>query len=256
MFVFVEGDKALRAKRHINYFIIVAALFFMNIGALPAFANLIYDDFDDGVLDSAWDISFDNVSSWTYAETGSELVVTDIIPETYNQWATVTLTQYCDPLSDFWVDFDFSWDSEGLSIAMQNIKLSLFGSNGEKIVSVGYIDAWVGAGGRKYAEVGGDSIQYSYLPLVGDASIAITRQNGSIVNVLWDDINLLSGTSSVPLSSVSLEFSHFPSIYGSIFGTESVDLIADPPPVPTPEPATMLLIGLGFLGIFIGRKLY
>jgi hypothetical protein len=244
------------AKRHIQYFIIVAVIFFMSIGALPACADLIYDDFDDGILDPAWEVSFDNVSSWTSAETGSELVVTDIIPEAYNQWATVTLTQGCDPLSDFWVDFNFSWDSEGSNRAMQKIILSLFDSNGEKFASVGYIDAWVGSRGEQYASIGSSPFVsgYNTLPFAGSVTADIAQQDGNI-NILWDDISLLSGTSSASLSSVSLAFSYYPYSGGSIFGTESVDLIADPPPV-VPEPETMLLIGLGLLGIFIGRKTY
>jgi hypothetical protein len=244
------------AKRHIQYFIIVAVIFFMSIGALPACADLIYDDFDDGILDSAWEVSFDNVSSWTYVETGSALVVTDIISET-DGWATVTLTQNCDPLSDFWIDFDFSWDSEGSNKAMQQIILSLFDSNGEKFASVGYIDAWVYQRGEKYAAIGNDTFAsgYNTLPFAGSVNTDITRQDGTM-NILWDDINLLSGTSSVSLSSVSLAFSYYPLSGRSIFGTESVDLIADPPPIPTPEPGTMLLIGLGLLGIFVVRKLY
>jgi hypothetical protein len=255
--VFVEGDVVLEAKRHIKYFIFFAAIFFMTIGALPASADIIYDHFDDGILDSAWKISLDNVSGWAYAETGSELVVTDIIPiDGYNKWAMVTLTQSCDPLSDFIVDFDFSWDSGGSNRAMQSIILSLFDSNGGIIASAGYIDAYTDTGGEKYAVAGSNYTFYSYLPLAGDASVAITRQNGGIVDIFWDDINLLSGTSNASLSSVSLAFSYYPLSGRSIFGTESVDLTADPPPIPTPEPGTMLLIGLGLLGIFVVRKLY
>ena len=181
----------------------------------------------------------------------------------YREHITVTLTQDCDPLSDFLVDFDFSWDSEGSYSAMQRIILSLFDSNGEKIASVGYNDAWVRQSGEIFAAIGRDTFTsgYNTLPFADSAAVDIVQYNGDL-NILWNDINLLTGASDAPFSSVSLAFSYYPYSGGSIFGTESVDLIADPPsdelepPVPTPEPGTMLLIGLGLLGSFIGRKIY
>jgi len=242
-------------------FIIVVAAFFLSITAIPSFADtLLYDDFDDGDLDTAWNVSYINASGWTYEESGTELTVTDIVPINDFEWAGVRLTQTIDPLADFIVDFNFSWDSEESLTAMQKISLSLLNEKNYIIASVGYRDDRVGAGGGEVASAGKNYIWTGYdtLPLSGLASANITRHDGNI-DILWDDVNILSGTADSLLCSVAIEFWYYPYSNGSIFstfGTESVDLVSDPPSSPVPEPIAIILLGIGLLGIFASRKIY
>lgn len=263
--VFIRCKRSLIVKSKIclRIFILLMAVFFLSITALPSFADsLLYDDFDDGVLDSAWNVTYYNATGWNYEESGTELVVTNITPIDDYSWAGVILTQGIDPLADFIVDFKFSWDSEESLNAMQKISLSLYDSNNKKVASVGYYDAWVYSSGSKFASAGSSTAMsgYNTLPLNGFASTNIVRQDGNI-DIIWDDISMLSGTSDMLLSSVALEFWYYPYSNGStstfsFFGTESVDLISDPPSSPVPEPSTIILLGISFLGIFASRKVY
>jgi hypothetical protein len=150
---------------------------------------LIDDDFDNGQLDPAWEINYDRASDWVYTESGTMLTVTDIIKTTTNEgWTSVNLTQYLpSPLSDFNIDFGFSWDSEGSTAAMQNVLIQAY-SGGSKIIAVGYSDGWPASHGEQYGMIDGagasntgpDSLNPS-----GTASININRKSG-LINVLWE----------------------------------------------------------------------
>lgn len=222
----------------------------------------VYDHFNDGGLDPAWSITFqDNATGWTYAESGTNLEVTDIVPNVVYpmdgaSWAIVKLSQTFTPLTDFNVDFDISWDSEGRMQAMQELLIRLYDSGGSLISLAGYGDAWVGNSGGKTGMAGANhfSSGQGTLPLTGSASIDISRVSSN-VDVLWDSVGLVSGTSTAPISRVDLEFYYY--AYsgggGSFFGNESIDLV-NVEGTPIPEPATLLLVGLGGLAVLRKRR--
>lgn len=87
--------------------------------AMPVKAILILEDhFNNGTLDPAWSITFQDATGWDYTESGTNLTVTDIDPTVVNPsdggtWARVILSQDFTPLTDFDVDFHISWEAEG-----------------------------------------------------------------------------------------------------------------------------------------------
>jgi hypothetical protein len=225
-------------------------------------ADIVLEDhFDDGVLDPAWNVTFEEATGWVYEESGTNLTVTDIGPtvvhavsrETY---AKVILTQTFTPLSDFGVDFDLSWDSISSDRTMQKVEISLYSSDGTAIALAGYSDPWVSHRGDVAAELHSDTflentLEADFLPYSGSASIEIMRE-GADVEILWNGELELSGNNANPLSRVDVVFSYYAydGLGGvSFFGTESVDLIRVEG---VPEPGTLLLLGVG--GILIRRR--
>lgn len=82
---------------------------------------IVYDHFDDGILDPVWEITFNEyVCDWTYAEQVSELHVTEICNSGEpNDWAIVSLAQPCPVPSDFYVAWKLAWDSHTMFDTMQ-----------------------------------------------------------------------------------------------------------------------------------------
>ncbi|MHC4122800.1 MAG: hypothetical protein ACYSSI_04440 [Planctomycetota bacterium] len=74
----------------------------------------IYDHFDDGVLDTAWNVTFENTTEWTYSESGTDLNVTDV----GDVGAKVYISQDFYASGDFEAECSFSWDSAGTNNAM------------------------------------------------------------------------------------------------------------------------------------------
>ena len=240
--------------------ILVSCLY---ISVLRAQADVVvYDHFDDGVLDPAWSISFQDSTGWTYIESGTGLDVTDINPTVINPdssgtWARVVLSQDFTLLTDFRVGCDFSWDSENSNRAMQSIYMELYDIYGNPLSQFGSVDAWVADRGGSYASAGENNYwSGNTLPYNGSASVDISRV-GSNITVLWDEVELVSGEADNPLSRVDVRFSYY--AYDgpggpSLFGTESIDLVKIEG-TPVPLPCTLLLFGSGLAGIIgLGRK--
>jgi hypothetical protein len=230
---------------------------------LHATTTVIDDHFDNGILDTAWSVSLQNATGWTYNESGTNLNVSSIVPTVVDTgaggpWATVTLSQAFTPLTDFNVDFDFSWASSESLRPMQSVGIYLYDSIGNQISVVAYQDSWVGNRGSKYANAAGNPFfpGPNTLPVDGTASVDISRL-GNNLNVLWDGTSLVSGTSSSLLSRVDLVFRYY--AYNgpagvSFFDSESIDMVkiqGEPSQEASrvPEPATMLLLGLGLMGL-------
>jgi len=189
--------------------------------------TVISDHFDDSTLDPAWSINFYQATGWSYTESGTTLNVTDIA-STEPGWAFVSLKQDFTPLSDFNIDFWFSWDSEGSTRAMQNVLVQVYGQTG-KITAAGYSDGWIPNYGAKYGEIGGTSIDTGpdSLPGSGSALVNISR-TGNVIEILWDGVLLLSGASDDFVSRIELVFSYRVFDEGGIssfFGNEAIDLI-------------------------------
>jgi hypothetical protein len=91
-----EGEIVMNKGRVL---LLVVFIILYGVITLPARASsVVYDDFDDGILDSAWSITFQDSTGWVYTETGTKLNVTDIFPTVINSggggtWAKVMLSQ-------------------------------------------------------------------------------------------------------------------------------------------------------------------
>jgi hypothetical protein len=189
---------------------------------------VVYDHFNDSVLDPAWSVGFHNATGWSYIESGTTLSVTDIAP-TGLGWSDVNLTQYVTPIGDFSLEFDFSWDSSNSARAMQDVLVQMYDDLGNKLVEAGYSDGWTESSGAQYAMIGGSVFNSGAgsMPLAGSAHVLVVR-SGSAINVLWNGSQLLSGTGSTPVNRIDLVFGYcnFSDSEGpSLFGSESVDLI-------------------------------
>ena len=219
--------------------------------------SVLYDDFNDGILDPAWDVEFFNLGTgWTYTESGTELTVTDISSDVvYHSWgsrldypwAMALLTQTIQPLADFHVDFNLSWDSGGSNNPIQEVYVKLLDADGAEVVTWGYNDSWIGFGGQMAGWIGEGPLDngpasYYYqsgriLPYTGSGSLDIDR-TGNMVIFSWDGEPAFTGMAGTQISQVQIWFGYFP-YSGSFFGSESVDMINV-----TSEPATPFL----FLG--------
>lgn len=233
---------------------LATGLFMFGIVGLAEAANIVINDhFDDGVLDPAWSIYFNQATDWFFTESGTVLHVTDVAT-TGSGWASVNLTQYfTTPLSDFNIDFIFSWDSEGSVLAMQNVLVQAYAQAGQ-IAEAGYSDGWIDSGGAKYGMIGGNSIDTGpdSVTSTGSASININR-TANVINITWDGESLISGIDGDLLGRVDLVFAYY--VYDeagvtSFFGNEDVDLIkVEGVYAPVPIPSAIFLLGPGIAAL-------
>lgn len=224
--------------------VMVSCLFF------PAFTVagvVVFDDFDNGELDSAWQIGYrEYANGWSYAEAGTNLTVTEVAVTTDRQWGDVSLSRTLASMGDFEASLAFSWDSENNARAMQRFGIYLKDAEGNNVIYASYNDAWQLESGGKIASGGGKyySSGYDSLPLAGNTVIGIVRI-GSDISVSWGGQEYFTTQSSTAVTQVEIRFGHYKySTSGSFFGTIAVDYISV-----IPEPATLSLFLVGLAGI-------
>jgi hypothetical protein len=253
MGIFLRGKvKGLNFFRYLSYVVILVISFWV----LPVKADVIAvdDDFNDSSLNAKWDLSFTNMkeSGWIYSLDRSNLVVTNIKDKTVNKkWSSVTLSQTFDPLTDFDVDIDFSWDlrqgKKNIKRAVQKYYINLYDTGNNLISSVGYKDTSTNKRGYKVATIGDGSFTAKAPGSNGKESVNLSR-NGDNLQVYWNDENILSGKSSGDLGRIDVSFSYSKKRSGkgsSYFGTESADSIrvSGTPVAPEPISAVLFITG-------------
>jgi len=242
---------------------VVVSLVVMALAAAMGFGQEVHDDFNDGVIDPAWSVRFNNASGWTATESGTNLTVTDIAATviSHNGMALVkseaVLYQPVSLSGDFQSSMTFSWDSTEAGFeqrqALQKIFLRLMGPSGQEVAYCGYSDPWIHYSGSKFWGFG-DTPSYGgqgSLDYSGSATVSINR-TGSDIEILWDGEPLGGGVNATPVSEVQAYFLYYPFDGGggpSFFGTESVDAIHV-----TPEPATLSLLAMGALAMVRRRR--
>jgi len=241
----------------------IIGLFVVALSTATGFGAGIHDDFNDGVLDPAWTVQFNNANAWPHAEAGTNLTVTDIAATvmSHDGYALipseVMLTQPVASMGDFQADMSFSWSSTQSGYAqdqaLQKVLLRLMGPAGEVVAFCGYSDPWIHYSGSRYWNFGGATgygAQGSE-PYAGSATVAINRV-GSDIEMLWNGQPLPTGINSTAIDEVQVFFSYYPFDGDggpSFFGAESVDSVNV-----TPEPATLSLVALGGLAMMRRRR--
>ncbi|MEW6536115.1 MAG: PEP-CTERM sorting domain-containing protein [Candidatus Auribacterota bacterium] len=231
--------------------------------------TIVYDHFNDNNLDSNWIIDYSYADGWTYSETGTNLSVTDVSSTIYNSggggtWGQAILQQNFNPVTDFNLGFNMSWDSQGSNSCMQFLRIYLMSDAGTIVGGAGYVDQSQVNSGMRYSQIG--TVQFyagsGDLPLSGSASINISRDTNNDVDILWNGASILSGENSEEITKILLTFGFYWGDFGytqSFFGTGQVDLISlegTPVPIesPIPEPTTIILIGCAIVGLVRRKK--
>ncbi|HAL45302.1 MAG TPA: hypothetical protein DCP47_05220 [Phycisphaerales bacterium] len=127
--------------------VLISAVLFVSC---PLFA-VINDHFDDGVLDSAWQVTYENTTSWNYTESGSLLTCSAIPRINNNVDSAVLLTRSFTALGNFEVKSKILWDNKGLDSSRGWVETRLYSGN-TLVAWGGYCDWWIFHSGRRKQE--------------------------------------------------------------------------------------------------------
>lgn len=243
-----------------------STLLLFSLSTAASALAVVDDHFDDNVLSADWTIENSNSSGFSYTESGTTLTVNDVF-STVNYtssggtWSITTLNQTFSALSDFSLEFDYGWDSEGSYKALQNVYVTLYDINDAILFRGGHNDGWVAQSGRTIAGIGGAG---SYLgaagsdPLTGTAQLDVNR-TGNLISVSQNGSNIFSGLNSELIDQVSIEFWHYQ--YSgpggpSFFGSGSVDKInLSGTAANVPEASAFSVFATGIFGLLLaGRR--
>jgi len=170
----------------------------------------VNDDFNDGILDPSWRYDLEWASDWNYVESNSSLTVSGITPINNTEIPVVVLQQYVTPRNDFDLTFNFSWSATDAS-AVQSVHLQLHDIKGNEILWAAYTDNLNTAYGGQVAHIWGTPETHfdSNSPLAASdsASINVTR-SGSLINIYWNNMLILSGNDTRPVALVEISFNH------------------------------------------------
>ena len=221
---------------------------------LTALAEVIvYDHFDDGVLDPAWEVIFNEFAcGWTYVEGQSNLHVTEICHDgELGDWAIVSIRRPCLAPTDFYVSWRFAWDSHDQLYSRQVAYLFLYDEAGDWIAYTGYNDAWISWRGQQVANIRDSEPYFSghnTLPHAATAMITVNRV-ADMITCKWDNEVLLEAPHSAPLGSIGIRFYYMWAAAEETVIDESVDFIRVTDSVVTAAPDAMSYSGPVLAGI-------
>jgi hypothetical protein len=249
--------------RFVSMIALLVALLVATIWSAPVSAGIVFSDhFTTSTLDPAWNVTLENATGWNYttpSPSGTHLVVDDILGEQGNNtYGVVNLARSFQPLNDFQLRFDFSWDSAGRIDAMQWLYVRLLDANGLTVAYAGYQDAWYDSTGSRDVSAGSSSVgsQFNSLPLSDTASVEIERV-GTAITIDWNGQQIVSGISAAPVTQVQLLFFSYNYSSGAVsstFGSESVDLVSlsAPGSAAVPEPTSCAIWALAGTLLSVG----
>lgn len=178
----------------------------------PAETIILSDHFDDGALDPAWQITFENASDWTYGEIGTNLVANDIEHVEDDVWARVYLTRPLPTqLDNFHVRAEVAWTSGTQEEVMHYVRIQLLDGEGESIANAYYWDAWVMHRGGLGGGISDGSSWFSGLntqPHNGASVLELERCGDDVSVWIGGDLRV-TGISSQPAAMVQIDFGFF-----------------------------------------------
>jgi hypothetical protein len=196
-----------------------------------------FDDFDDGLVSSEYDISSSNAMSVDYDEAMSYFRVNAWEPETVNHYdnpgvhSRFKLSRSLPNLADFDMSVTIAWDDirdEVGDNAMQHLAVNLLDPSKNLVAGVGYGDPWINGYASRYSWAGGGGLQVRpKLPGAGSAEVGIKR-TGQNIQVTWDGEVIRNGFNGDTVAEVVFEFGHYPESGwgGSAFGSLGIDSVS------------------------------